>query len=351
MGQSSAKSRLKKLKKQNNNEFEELEKQLDKLIANTGIYDYFAGVFDAHRLHLITISKMFDEDEKFKEIRKTQEEVNHLVQEIDGRYSEVKNEMARLEEFDLDHIKNNDAKARLILQTIYRRMDLPGMSINGKKGKLLPYRSASELYDKDTLQEILSNFEKAHAFIPQWAYEEIMQRGWDGWGEDRNFVGTIEQGDINFDAAKNAESKNPGTGITVLENKCKVTAGSWSNYNDNPTNIIYRFIVNNPRDMEFGLQISVGDEGRAHKDYWLAGSKTGGGIWEAVINAIEYDDLVSSIKSGAVTIIKVIFNEGNTQEHILKSVRSDPTRLRMPSDATEKSEWAGSDIATDGGGE
>ena len=322
--------RTKSLKNENEAEIKRLGKLLSDSSKN-GAFTFFFGTFEALQFDLIEISKITNDKVQSKFIEKKKVEIESLVGELEELSKKVDRELT---EADLSHIDDEDMLARIKLQTIYKRLRSPE----------LPFKRASELYSPEKVQEILNNFKKAHSFIPRNAYENIMNLNWGGWGMGKNFVASIESGNKDYEAAKLAESEEPGGGIAYLEKTYGIPPGSWSK---DAEGIVYRFVVQKPQ--LFDLRLPMGDEERADPDYWLAGGKTMGGVWEAVITAICYDQLEEALRNGVVVIKKVTFNGDSTQEHILTQMRlkSSSVRGRVK---TEDSEWAGSDIATEGGG-
>lgn len=167
------------------------------------------------------------------------------------------------------------------------------------------YKSTEEAFGADYVKQHLSRFPKAHAFISQWAFNNIMKGEWPGWGRGSNFVTSLSDGDALFLEAKRGE------GIATIENKLGVPEGQWSN--SGTVRVIYRFIVNDPS--KFNICMPNGTEGGAYQHEWVFGGKTLGGTMEAVVDSLSYQELVNSVRNGSLEIRSVSFDGNDTVEH------------------------------------
>lgn len=171
-------------------------------------------------------------------------------------------------------------------------------------GKKYAHESAEAAFGEDKVKNHLDQFPQAHAWISEWAFTNIVSRAWKGWGAGSNFVTPLGVGDALFNAAKN------GDGIATLEKKLGVPPGNWSN--KGATNTIYRFIVKNPKALK--IRMPMGKEGGAYQNEWVFGGKTLDGTMEAIVDSLSYEELASSVGTGALQIIKVTFDGDNSNE-------------------------------------
>lgn len=170
--------------------------------------------------------------------------------------------------------------------------------------KKYTHESAVAAFGEDKVKNHLDQFPQAHAWISEWAFTNIVSRAWKGWGAGSNFVTPLGVGDALFSAAK------IGEGIATLEKKLGVPEGNWSN--KGATNTIYRFIVKNPKALK--IRMPMGKEGGAYQNEWVFGGKTLDGTMEAIVDSLTYEELVGSVGTGALIILKVSFDGENTTE-------------------------------------
>lgn len=163
--------------------------------------------------------------------------------------------------------------------------------------------TAEHAFGPEKVAEHLAQFPQAHAFISEWAYNNIVGK-WKTWGQDVNFVTPLAVGDALFEMAK------AGDGIATLEQKLGVKAGGWSD--GGKTSVMYRFIVKNPLALKIAMP--VGKESGAYQKEWVFGGKTLGATVEAVVSKLSLDQLKAAVAEGALEIHKVTFaKEATTQ--------------------------------------
>ena len=171
-------------------------------------------------------------------------------------------------------------------------------------GNKYAHESAEAAFGEETVKNHLGQFPQAHAWISEWAFTNIVSRAWKGWGAGSNFVTPLGVGDALFNAAK------IGDGIATLEKKLGVPPGNWSN--KGATNTIYRFIVKNPKALN--IRMPMGKEGGAYQNEWVFGGKTLDGTMEAIVDSLTYEELASSVGTGALQILKVTFDGEDSKE-------------------------------------
>lgn len=150
-----------------------------------------------------------------------------------------------------------------------------------------------EIY-QDYARKQLEKFEKSHAYISEWSFGQILNV-WKNWGMGTNFVSPLSDAENLLKKAKDKD------GIATLEKELGIPEGKWAS----STNSIYRFIVHDPN--KFNLRLPKGMEGGAYQNEWVLGGKTLGGAAEAVINAMNLEDLKTNVANGAIEIKRVTF--------------------------------------------
>ena len=154
------------------------------------------------------------------------------------------------------------------------------------------------LFNPEHIRNHLGKFaEGAHAFITPEKNKNI--KGDWGWGKDNNFVSPLPEADALVNKAQGEK------GLFTLEEALGIPhfkSWSWANVNENPENVMWRYIIPKPQD--YNLDMASGKESGAYKDEWIAGGKTLGGANEAVIDKIPKTKLLLEIAKG-----KIITNE------------------------------------------
>ena len=143
-----------------------------------------------------------------------------------------------------------------------------------------------------------------HAFISKFVHNMVMNRGWDGWGRDSNFIMPTGPADEVFTRAQTEQ------GIKTIEESCGVPPGQW--YNEQKK--IYRYYIDFKKLQELNedihLRLPRGDEAgadaRAFRQGGLAGSNNAD---EAVIDAFDFTKLKRLMDEKVITI----------EEHVLPS--------------------------------
>ena len=156
--------------------------------------------------------------------------------------------------------------------------------------------TAEAAFGPEKVAEHLAQFPQAHAFISEWAFNNIVGK-WKTWGQDVNFVTPLGVGDALFEQAKQ------GDGIATLEKKLGVKPGGWSD--GGKTTVMYRFVVKDPRALS--LAMPVGKESGAYQKEWVFGGKTLGATVEAVVSKLSLDQLKQALTAGALEIYRVNF--------------------------------------------
>lgn len=167
--------------------------------------------------------------------------------------------------------------------------------------------TAEHAFGPEKVAEHLAQFPQAHAFISEWAFNNIVGR-WKTWGQDVNFVTPLTVGDALFEQAK------AGDGIATLEQKLGVKPGGWSD--GGKTNVMYRFVVKNPKAL--AIAMPVGKESGAYQKEWVFGGKTLGATAEAVVSKLSLDQLKQALEEGALEIHKVTFNKEATTQTVVQ---------------------------------
>jgi hypothetical protein len=172
------------------------------------------------------------------------------------------------------------------------------------------YKTAEAAFGADMVNQHLSMFDNAHAFISNWAFGNILHE-WKNWGDGTNFVSSLADGERLF---KNAVHSD---GISSLETALGIKPGNWSD--KGKTNEIYRFIVRDPK--KFQIRLPTGVEGQAYQNEWLFGGRTLGGAPEAIINAMSLEELKTNVSSGVIEIEHVNFiGNGQAEKKKITSI-------------------------------
>jgi hypothetical protein len=172
------------------------------------------------------------------------------------------------------------------------------------------FQTAEQAFGADMVNQHLSMFDHAHAFISNWAFGNILN-SWKKWGDGTNFVSSLADGERLL---KNAIRSD---GISSLEGALGVTPGKWSD--NGKTNEIYRFIVKDPG--KFQIRLPTGVEGQAYQNEWLFGGRTLGGTPEAIINAMSLEELKNNVSSGVIEIERVNFiGPGQAEKQKISSI-------------------------------
>jgi len=190
-------------------------------------------------------------------------------------------------------------------QTVIRRR-----AGNDNKTAKFTYQTAEAAFGADMVNQHLSMFDNAHAFISNWAFGNILN-SWKNWGDGTNFVSSLADGERLF---KNAVHSD---GISSLETALGIKPGNWSD--KGKTNEIYRFIVRDPK--KFQIRLPTGVEGQAYQNEWLFGGRTLGGAPEAIINAMSLEELKTNVSSGVIEIEHVNFiGNGQAEKKKITSI-------------------------------
>ena len=190
-------------------------------------------------------------------------------------------------------------------QTVIRRR-----AGNDNKTANFTYQTAEAAFGADMVNQHLSMFDNAHAFISNWAFGNILN-SWKNWGDGTNFVSSLADGERLF---KNAVHSD---GISSLETALGIKPGNWSD--KGKTNEIYRFIVRDPK--KFQIRLPTGVEGQAYQNEWLFGGRTLGGAPEAIINAMSLEELKTNVSSGVIEIEHVNFiGNGQAEKKKITSI-------------------------------
>jgi hypothetical protein len=190
-------------------------------------------------------------------------------------------------------------------QTVIRRR-----AGNDNKTAKFTYNTAEAAFGADMVNQHLSMFDHAHAFISNWAFGNILHE-WKKWGDGTNFVSSLADGERLL---KNAVRSD---GISSLETALGVTPGKWSD--NGKTNEIYRFIVKDPK--KFEIRLPTGIEGQAYQNEWLFGGRTLGGTPEAIINAMSLEELKNNVSNGVIEIELVNFiGPGQAEKQKISSI-------------------------------
>ena len=172
------------------------------------------------------------------------------------------------------------------------------------------YKTAEQAFGADMVNQHLSMFNQAHAFISNKNFGKILHE-WKNWGSGSNFVSSLADGERLL---KNAIRSN---GISSLEGALGVTPGYWSD--NGQTNEIYRFIVKDPG--KFQIRLPTGVEGQAYTNEWLFGGRTLGGTPEAIINAMSLEEFKNNVSSGVIEIELVNFiGPGQAEKQKISSI-------------------------------
>lgn len=172
------------------------------------------------------------------------------------------------------------------------------------------YKTAEQAFGADMVNQHLSMFKQAHAFISNYSFGKILHE-WKNWGSGTNFVSSLADGERLL---KNAIRSD---GISSLESALGVKPGYWSD--SGKTNEIYRFIVRDPG--KFQIRLPTGVEGQAYQNEWLFGGRTLGGTPEAIINAMSLEELKNNVSSGVIEIERVNFiGPGQAEKQKIASI-------------------------------
>lgn len=171
-------------------------------------------------------------------------------------------------------------------------------------GSKYKHETAEAAFGSEVVQHHLDQFPEAHAFISEWAYNNITG-AWKAWGQGSNFVSPLGAAESFLQKAI------AGDGISTLEKALGIPAGDWSD--KGKTNLIYRFIIKNPKKLD--IRMPMGSEGGAYRKEWVFGGWTLGKAPEAVVNAMKLDELKELVKQGVIEIKRVNFLEpGNARQ-------------------------------------
>ena len=180
-------------------------------------------------------------------------------------------------------------------------LNVHGASMSRRMDRKDQIASPELLYSPDKIKNHLGKFaDGAHAFITPEKNKNI--KGDWGWGLDKNFVTPLREAEVLVNEAQGEK------GIFTLEEKLGIPhlkPWSWASEEKNPENIMWRYIIPNPQD--YNLNMASGKEIGAYKEEWIAGGKTLGGGYEAVIDKIPRVKLLLEIAKGKILTEEVKF--------------------------------------------